>query len=892
MLVRGELDWIVMKALEKDRNRRYDSANGLRMDILRYLEGDPITAAPPSSFYRLQKLVKRHRVAALFAIAIASALVLAVVGTSVGMIKAKNESIRASNERVRANEEARAAKLARSRAEDAREQATYWQYASSIPAADSFLTHNGTGTARTLLRNAPANQRDFEWGLLANRAWPPFDAEVAVEMDSRPDDRPTSVFWNSGTLKVVQELFPADNKGGLATGYFSPNGRSIVFSLANGLAKEMSIADQETLATYSSEAGSSVDVVLSPTGTRLAGFTFSNRGTVWTVGREGQTVAAEASLRGPPWTCCWSPDEKYLVTGHMNGTLRVWDAVSLALVGEWADHDLEITDLYMPRTGDSVWSASNDGTIFKRKFPEGEIEAKYEIPETGQLEYQGFSPDGSLACAVYRDGSHLLWDIENQVVTARLGGPSDDPNTDEPRIASSFSPDQSCVAVATSNKRAAIYDVTSGELLNRIPGDGLQMRVVRFSPGGKLILTLSYGGRAQLWTATDTGRSRLEDAHDDVVYQLDVDSKHGLLILGSFDSTASVWNLRTSQNVSVYTGHKAQVLAVDLHPDEPIAASLDAAGEIHVWNTSTANLMYKIAPESDEFANHLGRAGTVIRANLLNFPATLSTGIFTPDGNRIVAHRQGWMRVFDARTGDEICELENATFSGWPVYSYDSSLVAILEMYGKHVGVWSIETGALLHRSIEQNEALTMADFSPVDLRLITGAMEAEMKIWDAKSGELKCVFKDQSGNVIGCHFSRDGRYVLAGYGDSSARVWDSQTGELVTTLIGHDNRVRDIRFNPDGTRLVSWSMDNRAIIWDLAKPYANQLLVLDGDAKLIQTRWTDDGRDLVTAWSNGTVEVLRGASREDIQRLQHANGSYEESFRKWQRRYTNAVVR
>ncbi len=59
-LMRGDLDWIVMKALEKDRARRYETANGLAMDVRRHLQGDPVVAAPPSAAYRFRKLVRRH----------------------------------------------------------------------------------------------------------------------------------------------------------------------------------------------------------------------------------------------------------------------------------------------------------------------------------------------------------------------------------------------------------------------------------------------------------------------------------------------------------------------------------------------------------------------------------------------------------------------------------------------------------------------------------------------------------------------------------------------------------------------------------------------------------------------------------------------------------------
>ncbi len=75
--LKGDLDWIVMKALEKDRTRRYETANGLAMDIQRYLENEPIIARPPSQLYRLQKMVRRNKI--IFG-AVAAVLVALLMG--------------------------------------------------------------------------------------------------------------------------------------------------------------------------------------------------------------------------------------------------------------------------------------------------------------------------------------------------------------------------------------------------------------------------------------------------------------------------------------------------------------------------------------------------------------------------------------------------------------------------------------------------------------------------------------------------------------------------------------------------------------------------------------------------------------------------------------------
>ncbi|MEM1183741.1 MAG: serine/threonine-protein kinase [Planctomycetota bacterium] len=91
LLLRGDLDWIVMKCLEKDRTRRYETANGLADDIKRHLEDEPVLAGPPSAGYKLSKFVKRNRLQVAAGGVVAAALILGVIGTSLGMLWALSE---------------------------------------------------------------------------------------------------------------------------------------------------------------------------------------------------------------------------------------------------------------------------------------------------------------------------------------------------------------------------------------------------------------------------------------------------------------------------------------------------------------------------------------------------------------------------------------------------------------------------------------------------------------------------------------------------------------------------------------------------------------------------------------------------------------------------------
>jgi len=88
-LLKGELDWIIMKCLEKDRSRRYETVNGLARDIQRYLSDEPVEACPPSTTYRLRKLFRKHKREAVAALAVIIALVLGVLGTSIGLWRAQ-----------------------------------------------------------------------------------------------------------------------------------------------------------------------------------------------------------------------------------------------------------------------------------------------------------------------------------------------------------------------------------------------------------------------------------------------------------------------------------------------------------------------------------------------------------------------------------------------------------------------------------------------------------------------------------------------------------------------------------------------------------------------------------------------------------------------------------
>src|SRR5438874_4236447 len=97
-LMRDELDWIVMKCLEKDRNRRYETANGFAADVQRYLNDEPVQACPPSALYKFRKFARKNKRVLAMAAVVVLALVGGIVGTSWGMLRATAAEAEAVNE--------------------------------------------------------------------------------------------------------------------------------------------------------------------------------------------------------------------------------------------------------------------------------------------------------------------------------------------------------------------------------------------------------------------------------------------------------------------------------------------------------------------------------------------------------------------------------------------------------------------------------------------------------------------------------------------------------------------------------------------------------------------------------------------------------------------------
>ncbi len=169
--LQGDLDWIVMKCLEKDRARRYDTANGLAADLKRHLNNEPVVARPPSAAYRFQKTFRRNKLVFGAASAVALALVLGVMISTWQAVRAMRSEQNEVKQRRIADEARQNEAQLRVRAQAQELAARQRAYASDISRAQQTLALNNLGRARELLnrqrpQSGQQDLRGWEWRYL------------------------------------------------------------------------------------------------------------------------------------------------------------------------------------------------------------------------------------------------------------------------------------------------------------------------------------------------------------------------------------------------------------------------------------------------------------------------------------------------------------------------------------------------------------------------------------------------------------------------------------------------------------------------------------------------------------------------------------------------------
>lgn len=754
--LRGDLDWIAMKCLEKNRARRYETANELAGDIERHLTNLPTLARPPSTGYRIQKFVRRNKGMVGAAAVVAAALVLGLLGSIWQAVRAT-----------------RAERAAEAAAQTARQNL----YAANMNMAQLAWEQNNVGQVRRLLEEtATFPERGFEWyywqrqthlelltlrghvGSVSRAAFSPDGQRIVTGGEDQ-----TARVWDAGTGKQVLTL--KGHIGAIYSAGSSPDSRQLAASIC--------------CAAYS------------PDGRRLVTGSHDQTARVWDAA-SGEQLLTLKGHTGGIYSAAFSPDSRRILTGSYDQTARVWDAVSGEELLTLKGHDSAINVAAFSRDGLRIVTGSSDASAKVWDAASGK-ELVTLTGHSSKIVLAAFSPDGQRIVTASADKTARIWDVATGKELRALEGTGTELWGDS---AVALSPDSQRIATGCEDQTIRVWEVATGKELFTLKGHSAPITSVAFSPDGQRIVSSSADQTAKVWDGAGGMEALTLRGHTHRIYFAAISPDGQRIVTGSADNTAKVWEAESGRELFELRGHKAGVESVAFSPDGRSIATGSLDETAKMWEAATGKGLLPFKGHS----------------------SWIMSVAFSPDGQRIVTGSEDQTaRVWEAATGKELLRLEGHTaLVNCVAFSPDGRRIATASV-DETARVWDAATGKELLRLEGHSGWVRAVAFSPDGQRIVTGSEDKTARVWKADSGKVMFKLRGHNDAVERAAFSPDGRRIITGGLDGTAKVWDTATDKELLTLKGHTSWVLAVAFFPDGRRILTGSDDRTARLWRAA---------------------------------------------------------------------------
>jgi WD40 repeat protein/serine/threonine protein kinase len=738
--VRGDLDWIIMKCLDKDRNRRYDTAGRLAADIQRYLNDELIEARPPSIAYRVRKFARRHKSS------LATAVTLFALAASMVAVAWQGQQT----------------KIERRRVQQLASESRQRQYATDMRRAHkAWLAADVRQVLDLLGRHYPqpgqADLRSYDWHYL----WRLCHAERSA------------LHGHAGDVYRVA---------------FSPNGKQLASAGRDGTVKLWDAASQRSILSCVGHASEVNGVAFSPDGRLLASASDDGTVRVWDAAL-GKELAVLRGHSEAVFNVLFSPDGNLLASAGKDAVVILWDTADFKQRATLRVQVGDVESIAFSPDGRTLASAGDDerGTLNLWDIDTGQLRTTLR-GHPSPLHSVQFSPDGQTIATATEDSLVELLDVHTGIRRTALVG-----HHGIVREAA-FSPDGKLLATSGQDATVQLWDLRTGQRLLTIIGHAGRVWCAAFSPDGRTLATAGADGTVKFWNPSrrlefgtiplgrfEHGRnwqpaSRYFTFPPDgrsAIAALDSPGFDGpdaeIMIVDLFDGTREKrWPVTSNINV-VQVSPDGTRLAIGGYPGYVRLIDLDSGREIR-----------KLA----------GNKGYVMAM------------AFSPDGRQLAAGGQySDIRILDSGTGVERARLKSRSAEVHDlVFSPDGRTLATA---GETVEFWDVAT-AEFSMALEGDAGFRQIAFSPDGELIAAASVDRTVRLWEAQTGVQRAKLLGHGDDVTCVAFSPDGRTLASGSRDRLVKIWHVATGHELFTLAGHSDTVCALAFVFDGHSLAS----------------------------------------------------------------------------------------